>query len=233
MAKVKFAEQFAGKELDDYYTLPLDRESGSTPKHAEYTDTTSGYHLILDGENFTYGGGTFDGTVESLKFTDDSDKTLLTITKADYDGSDMVAAFINGGAEGLLEYALRGNDELVGSKADDTMYGGGGKDKLEGDKGKDSLDGGTGKDSLIGGDNSDLFYFAAGYGQDTVIDFDAKGGGDKQDYVYLDPGTEYTERAANRGRDTILDFGDGQTLTLLDVRKSDFSEADVKFALEL
>lgn len=232
MVKVKFAAQLEGKELDDYYELPLDRLGGSTETHVEYVDETSAYRLIMNGTNFTF-GGTFDGTVNTMQFADDAGNTLLTVTGAAYDGSDMIDAFVNGGADGLLEYVFQGDDQLTGSKAGDAMYGGGGKDNLAGGVGRDSLDGGIGKDRLTGGENSDLFYFAIGHGQDTVSDFDEKGGGNKQDYVYLDEGTEYTERSARGGRDTVLDFGDGQTLTLLDVKRSDFSDADIKFVLEL
>ena len=262
MVTVKYTARLSGLDLDDFYGIMLDRQPDSTPKHVEYVDMNSGYRLIMDGKNFQYGGGTFDGTVEKMRFENDQGKVLLTVTDAKYDGSDLIQAFFNGGVEGALEYALKGNDKLVGSNADDFMYGGGGKDLLLGNSGNDDMDGGGGNDTLNGGDGhddlyggagsdklsggggrdylfggtgndrltggkgSDLFHFSYGAGKDVITDFDAIGGGLKQDRLVLHAGEDFTIRKANHGRDTVLDFSDGHTLTLLDVQKKDFSRVD-------
>ena len=49
-----------------------------------------------------------------------------------------------------------------------------GNDRLQGNDGSNLLDGGLGNDILIGGGGKDLFVFKPGYGQDTVLDFQAK-----------------------------------------------------------
>ena len=53
--------------------------------------------------------------------------------------------------------------------------------------GNDTLDGGAGNDTLIGGAGNDVFKFLAGFGQDTITDFDANpaGGQDLMDISAL------------------------------------------------
>ena len=69
-----------------------------------------------------------------------------------------------------------------GSDANETIYGTdngawldgrGGNDLLIGGAGNDRLIGGTGNDTLTGKGGADTFAFAAGFGRDTVTDFDA------------------------------------------------------------
>jgi Ca2+-binding RTX toxin-like protein len=184
-----------------------------------------------------------------MSFENDDGKALLTVTGAKYDGSDLIQAFLLNGAGGALEYALKGNDKLVGSNADDMMYGGAGKDVLTGNGGSDDMTGGIGNDKLTGGDGNDdmdggagndklsggggrdylfgdtgddrmtggkgadRFHFSYGTGKDVITDFDAIGGGLKQDKLYLHQDEDFTVRKANHGHDTVLDFGDGHTLT--------------------
>ena len=67
----------------------------------------------------------------------------------------------------LVEYALRGNDEITGSNENDFLYGGKGDDTIIGRSGNDTLFGGTGKDSLIGGNGTDTYLFAYDYYTNT------------------------------------------------------------------
>ena len=62
-------------------------------------------------------------------------------------------------------------DAMVGGTGDDSMLGDAGNDWMQGDTGNDSLVGGTGDDFMQGGDGADTFFFAAGSGQDRVLDF--------------------------------------------------------------
>ncbi|MDO4907501.1 calcium-binding protein [Neisseria sp.] len=87
-----------------------------------------------------------------------------------------------------------GNDLLTGGDGSDTLYGGAGNDRLIGGKavgliendwgelyypdlgdGGDYLDGGTGDDILMGGYGDDTYFFARGYGHDTIIDYRTPG----------------------------------------------------------
>ena len=56
-------------------------------------------------------------------------------------------------------------------KAYDTIYGGKDNDTLTGGKDHDILYGDLGNDSLIGGSGNDIFVLKAGYGFDTIGDF--------------------------------------------------------------
>ncbi len=64
-----------------------------------------------------------------------------------------------------------GNDGLFGQDGNDTIVGGLGNDVLLGENGNDRLTGGGGGDILAGGAGADTFVFAAGWGGDSVLDF--------------------------------------------------------------
>jgi Ca2+-binding RTX toxin-like protein len=73
-------------------------------------------------------------------------------------------------------YGEDGNDILNGSSSNDIIYGGAGNDTLTGNAGNDILDGGAGNDTLNGGTGNDTYLFGRGYGQDTIVDYDAAAG---------------------------------------------------------
>lgn len=62
------------------------------------------------------------------------------------------------------------DDTLNGTVGNDTIYGLDGNDIIDGLAGNDTIDGGTGNDSLNGNEGIDTFRFAAGGGQDWVMD---------------------------------------------------------------
>jgi hypothetical protein len=65
-----------------------------------------------------------------------------------------------------------GNDVLSGDAGDDLILGGQGEDRISGGAGNDYLGGDKGNDTLTGGDGADTFVLQAGFGVDTVTDFD-------------------------------------------------------------
>nr|WP_302480807.1 hypothetical protein [Leisingera sp. ANG59] len=85
---------------------------------------------------------------------------------------------------------MDGNDKLRGESGADSLVGGAGRDKLWGGNGRDTLEGGTQNDRLVGGRGNDQL--TGGSGADVFIFND----GD--------------------GRDTILDFGQGNDRLRLD-----------------
>jgi len=64
-----------------------------------------------------------------------------------------------------------GRDTLIGGSGSDTLNGGGGNDTLKGGGGDDAVNGGSGDDHLEGNGGNDLFIFADGFGQDTLVGF--------------------------------------------------------------
>lgn len=92
-----------------------------------------------------------------------------------YDGNDTLAGdagndLLYGGAGNDALSGGMGADMLSGDAGDDTLYGGADNDVVRGGSGIDHLSGGTGNDQLDGGEGQDHYYFAAGDGQDAIID---------------------------------------------------------------
>lgn len=111
-------------------------------------------------------------------------------------------------------------EDLAGSRHADTLIGNDDDNRLMGNSGADRLDGGKGNDVLFGGLDADVFIFNADLGQDTIMDFDAH-----QDHIALaltirDGLTGSATQTVNNyasieNGNTILDFGDGNSITLL------------------
>ena len=97
-------------------------------------------------------------------------------------------------------------NEIDGNSGANQLFGGGGNDNINGGDGIDLIDGGTGDDTLSGGTGNDadviiggagndtidvdngndvIRYTASGFGNDTILDFDAAGGAGAQDLIDL------------------------------------------------
>lgn len=100
------------------------------------------------------------------------------------------------------------SDRLIGKAGNDTLTAGHGRDTLVGGNGNDRLFGGdlndTGVDTLLGGGGRDMI-FAEGSQGDIVV------GGLGNDTLYSGIGDDVFVFAAGDGRDSIADFGVGQT----------------------
>jgi len=123
-----------------------------------------------------------------------------------------------------------GDDKLRGNGGRDTLIGGAGEDDLRGGGGHDRLEGGTGADTLTGNNGRDTFVFGLGDGADTITDF-APG----QDTIELDMALAADFQALGAfdtqvGNDLVLDFGNGDTLTLENTSWSDLDPGDFDFA---
>jgi Ca2+-binding RTX toxin-like protein len=91
----------------------------------------------------------------------------------------------NGGADTLTGSNLV-NNILIGNAGDDVLSGLGGNDNLQGGLGADRFIGGAGNDTMSAGganDGDDVFVFAAGFGNDSIIGFDETGGVGAQDFL--------------------------------------------------
>ena len=114
-----------------------------------------------------------------------------------------------------------GSDTLIGDAGANVMLGGAGGDTLIGGGGDDRITGGVGDDVLTGGAGDDLFVFRDGDGADTITDFTA--GAASEDVLNLFGvsrlgGFAAVQNIASQvGADTLLDFGGGDTITLLGV----------------
>ncbi|HEU5019280.1 MAG TPA: calcium-binding protein [Pseudolabrys sp.] len=98
------------------------------------------------------------------------------------------------------------------------LIGGAGHDTLIGGSQSDILDGGRGADTLTGGAGNDRYVYAPGDGADTITDFSAGAGThdevDLTAFTNIRTFTDVLAHATQNGADTVLDFGNGDTLTL-------------------
>ena len=156
------------------------------------------------------------------------------------DGNDMG---IGGFLEDEV-YGDGGNDRVDGHEGDDRVYGGGGRDAVHGGKGDDILYGGRGSDAgtivvptssnltgppnysespagIFGGEGRDRLY--GGNGRDALdggADDDILVGGKGGDWLTGGEGNDTfrfkskDSKGGKAGRDTILDFSEGDVIDL-------------------
>jgi Ca2+-binding RTX toxin-like protein len=136
---------------------------------------------------------------------------------------------IGAGGADILD-GRSGNDTILGGTGDDSLTGGMGADLLDGGDGADVLSGGLGADTLIGGagddvltggTEGDVFVFGPGSGSDTITDFAAGSGADR-DVIKFDRAVfaDYASVLANAsqvGSDVVISLGSNFNLTLQNV----------------
>ncbi len=126
-----------------------------------------------------------------------------------------------------------GDDRLLGNAAADLILGGDGQDDLRGGAGLDTLSGDAGNDVLRGEGQSDVFVFADGFGQDTIVDFDALDAGEVIDLSALTAITDFADLAADHlsaaGRHVRIDDLSGNSVVLRDVALADLDATDFLF----
>jgi RTX calcium-binding nonapeptide repeat (4 copies)/Bacterial protein of unknown function (DUF839) len=113
-----------------------------------------------------------------------------------------------------------GNDDLNGENGNDGLAGGAGNDDLRGGDGRDFLVGGAGRDELTGGRGPDTFVMRAGTGVDTVTDLHYNDTVDLRDFGFAS-GDDAIAAFQQRGRDAVLDLGNGDKLILKNTRVSE------------
>jgi glucose/arabinose dehydrogenase len=150
----------------------------------------------------------------------DGEVFRLTPTGTSLDGADIIAA----GA---------GDDMVFAGAGDDNVKGQAGNDTLNGMNGNDTLDGGPGNDIVTGGAGDDRLVFAPGGGADIFTDLIAGANSvDKVDltaFTTIQTFADVLSRATQSGADTVIDFGNGDIITLQNVSKDNLSTDDFVF----
>jgi Ca2+-binding RTX toxin-like protein len=234
MAKVTFTD-FLGRygTIENLYTpgstwLPIQNEKANS---ATYRDETSGENIVLRGSGLTYNLHEITGgTIEKIVFRTADNEVMITVDGLDLKARQLGALLGDGTTfRPFVDKIFSGDDVFTGSESRDYLASGMGNDRIFGGKGADYLDGGRGNDRLNGGVGSDHFSFGKFYDRDVVVDFDAVGGGRKQDYI----NAQFDDLVSKKqvGDDVVLDFGNGDTLTLLGVNRADVTRADFDAAL--
>lgn len=191
-----------------------------------FGDANLGFTFTIEGEGLKVKNGEIvKGTMDTWTISKDGE-ALITVKNFELDARDLshasLQSFFGEGTEIITSAANR----VVGSLASDILSAGGGKDIIFGGLGNDKLSGGRGNDVLIGGGDSDTFLFKQGDGKDVVRDFDAIGGTDHQDLI----GAAFDEVVIrSKHGNAVIDFGGGDTMTLLHVKASDITDSDFAF----
>jgi Ca2+-binding RTX toxin-like protein len=182
--------------------------------------------ILLRGTGFKYRDGELvAGTITSIVFQNSDGDNYMRISKVELNAKRL-PELTDQFDEKLYDLATRGNDTLIGTSEDQWLTGGRGADRLRGRGEQDILAGGQGNDTYTGNGGSDYFFTGIGQGRDVVTDFDPNPEGNdqsSQDY-FTDRGGEYEIR--KRGNDTIIDYGHGDMLILLNVKRSDVDNTD-------
>ncbi|MNN57443.1 Lipase precursor [compost metagenome] len=102
------------------------------------------------------------------------------------------------------------------------MLGGIGADFIDGGNANDTVTGGAGNDVMVASSGNDIFLFAAGFGADQIIGFDAApaGGQDRLDIsaFNITAATFNTSvTIADVGADTLLSFAGADSIRLVGV----------------
>ncbi|TFL20021.1 hypothetical protein [Jannaschia formosa] len=118
------------------------------------------------------------------------------------------------------------------TEGDDVLIGGAGDGRITGLGGDDRLDGGIGNDVLTGGEGADIFVFTKGHEMDRIADFTP--GQDRVEFGFdgIGGAGQLLREAQVRqaGPDVVIDFGEGDVLTLIDIQRGDLSASDAIFA---
>lgn len=122
-----------------------------------------------------------------------------------------------------------GNDWISGGRGKDTLLGEEGHDKIYGGAGEDTINGGSGRDWIAGGSGCDTFVFEQGGNSDTIVDFrNGKDVIDLAGYAAVEGFDDITIHQGWFG--ARIELADGDSLTLLGVRKGQVDAGDFLFA---
>jgi Ca2+-binding RTX toxin-like protein len=159
---------------------------------------------------------------------------ITTWDSSDNNSADIAARidqFVRGTAGDGADDIFAGDalrDIIDGGDGDDVLLGRAGDDMVAGGNGDDWLWGEYGDDILSGGSGNDVFVFHDRGGKDTVTDFASDFlSHDKIDLSAFEGLTlsQVLAEATQVGLDTVFNFGNGDTLTLLNVQKASLGAA--------
>lgn len=192
-----------------------------TKTSAKFFDDSKNYTL-LTGTNFGYvtsNGSLTDvtsGTITAAELAVAGTK-VLSVSDLNITAAQLFDYYVAADAKGALNYLLRANDTINGTRYGDVLYGARGNDTINGNAGNDKILGGLGNDTLKGGAGNDAIsgdsgvdkaYGGAGndtlrggYGNDTLF------GQDGNDKLFGDSNADTLD--GGNGNDTLSGgFGD-------------------------
>jgi Ca2+-binding RTX toxin-like protein len=198
--------------------------SGNSKK-AVFTDFTSGDKLIFEGKGLDYEKGIItEGMLQKLSVVGADGEMYFSLRGFKVDASFLTGTTVLEQVSAFTQNLLQMDLRLICTNLADAVAAPNGDDLVFGRRGDDTLSGGLGRDEMIGGAGNDVFVFSEGFGRDRIRDFDAVGGDGMQDHI--EATFEAVDSIHRSGRNTVIDFGDGDTLTLLNVRRAEIDPGD-------
>lgn len=195
------------------------------PPEAPFTQL----HITFEGRGFVYKKGALvEGIITKVIYEDEDGIDFAVYTGLN---ANVAKANPTGNGLGLQDFFLKGNDTVTGSREADILYGGPGNDTIKGLNGDDIIMGGRGNDTLTGNLGEDSFSFVAGngsIGKDVITDFQAgvvTAAGFFQDLMLVSELPDLN-KMRQVGANTVIDMGDGFSITLLGIDKDDITADD-------
>lgn len=186
---------------------------------ADTVDAGAGNDTIFAGA----GADSFDGGLGRDTLSYETGRAVTVNLETGFTGRGAKADSFTGFEN--LTGSDRGKDRLFGSEGanvikgnggGDRISGLGGRDKLLGGAGNDQLIGGQGNDKLTGGSGADVFVFAAGFGRDTVLDFQDNIDRLNLSRFKLDSVADALELATQKDDDVVFKFAPKTVLIVKD-----------------
>lgn len=190
-------------------------------------EDTSGYSLVLKGKGLVYDGADLvGGKIETISLFNTEGTLCMSVTGSVLQADNLFSTSLGVWGLDVVQKAMSGNDKAIGSIGDDFLFGGAGRDTLLGKAGDDVIQGGLGNDRMTGGNGADSFLKEFEVDHDVITDFQSEG-----DLALHDQITTYVGgwEVRKSGRDTIVEFSNGSTITLLDFKPSQLDDGDIYY----
>lgn len=175
-----------------------------------------------------YSGGRTD--IDLLSITDKANAISSAIVSSNHLEKGAAGVHVGNGYNGI-KVDLGMNSVATGNEpADDASVVPSPQLGIIGDNGSNRLQGTSEDDSMTGGGAADVFIFQPGGGNDRIEDFQV--GTDRiylRDFSSFDSARDLVPHASEQNSDTVVDLGNGNSLTIANARIADFSESDFIF----
>lgn len=222
-----WVSDYAGQGTDTVYST-LDYSLGANLENLTLNGdavTGRGNHLgnVLDGnsrDNVLFG---FSGD-DTIDGSAGADRMIGGMGDDSYyvdNGHDRVFEHAGQGADVVhasVSYTLSDNIENLILTGEASNGRGNGLDNtIVGNDHANRIDGGAGDDNLTGGLGADIFMFGVDSGNDTITDFNGRDG----DRIDITVAQGFTMTVTQLGTDVVIDAGDGNTVTVLNMSATD------------
>lgn len=168
------------------------------------------------GEGFRYSGSQVVGGTLTGYEVERSGAAVAEVSGLSVSAKLAATLILSSRFTDLYREALRGNDDINGSKFADALLGFFGNDEIAGNGGNDTIAGNDGRDLVTGGRGRDLLFGSSG--NDTVD------GGAQNDRLYGDKGRDVL--TGGDGSDRFIFAGPGDSRLVAQDTIADFSKAE-------